>query len=105
MSNNFVNSANSADSFALSHSLLRSIQVSPLPIGPGGKNPVKSQMNQINNQLTMLNAQVAANAKYDPPVPQHITKAVIKESFTVEVVPSMLFVVGGLFIVYGLVIK
>ncbi len=94
-----------ADSAIQSHSLIRSIQVSPLPIGPGGKNPVKTQMNQINNQLTMLNAQAAINTKYDPPVPQPITKAVTKESFTVEVVPSMLFVIGGLFIVYGLVIK
>jgi hypothetical protein len=87
------------------HNLIRSKQVSPLPIGPGGKNPVKNQMNQTNTQLTMLHAQAIANTKYDPPVPQPITKAVTKEAFTVQLVPQMLFVIGGLFIVYGLVTK
>ena len=90
---------------AYSHSLIRPRQVSPLPIGPGGKNPVKQQMNQTNTQLTMLNAQASANTKYDPPVPQPITKAVTKESFTNQGVHQMIFVVGGLFIVYGLVAK
>ena len=96
---------NLADSAASSHSLIRPRQVSPLPIGPGGKNPVKQQMNQTNTQLTMLNAQASANTKYDPPVPQPITKAVVKESFTNQGVHQMIFVVGGLFIVYGLVAK
>lgn len=90
---------------APSHSLIRAHQVSPLPIGPGGNNPVKSQMNQTNTQLTMLNAQAAANTKYDPPVPQPVTKAVTKEAFTNQIVSPMIFVVGGLFIVYGLVAK
>lgn len=85
--------------------LIRPRQVSPLPIGPGGSNPIKQQMNQINTQLTMLNAQAAANTKYDPPVPKPITKAVTKEGFTVEQIPIMLFVVGSLFIVYGFVAK
>ncbi len=96
---------NDIENSALSHSLIRPRQVSPLPIGPGGKNPVKQQMNQTNTQLTMLNSQAAANTKYDPPVPQPITKAVIKESFTVKELPKMIFVIGGLFIVYGLVAK
>ena len=96
---------NNTENGVTSHSLIRPRQVSPLPVGPGGKNPVKQQMNQTNIQLTMLNAQAAANTKYDPPVPQPITKAVTKESFTVEELPKMLFVIGGLFIVYGLVAK
>jgi hypothetical protein len=90
---------------ASSHSLIRPRQVSPLPVGPGGKNPVKQQMNQTNTQLTMLSAQAAANTKYDPPVPQPVTKAVTKESFTVSDLPKMLYIVGSLFIVYGLVAK
>jgi hypothetical protein len=101
MSNNIADS----DSAPANHPLLKPRQVSPLPIGPGGKNPVKNQMNQTNIQLTMLNAQSAANTKFDPPVPKPVTKAVTKEGFTVEQVPTMLFVVGGLFIVYGLVTK
>jgi hypothetical protein len=87
------------------HSLIRPRQVSPLPVGPGGNNPVKQQMNQTNTQLTMLTAQAAANTKYDPPVPQPITKAVTKESFTVVEIPKVLFIIGSLFIVYGLVAK
>jgi hypothetical protein len=96
-----------ADSTAapVNNHLIRPRQVSPLPIGPGGNNPVKQQMNQTNTQLTMLNAQAAANTKYDPPVPKPITKAVTKEGFTVHQVPTMLFVIGGLFIVYGFVAK
>lgn len=100
MSSNLADSAAPANS-----SLIKPKQVSPLPVGPGGKNPVKNQMNQTNTQITMLNAQAAANTKYDPPVPQPVTKPVTKETFTVESIPSMLFVVGGLFIVYGLVAK
>lgn len=82
----------------------RGQQVSPLPIGPGGSNPVKQQMNQTNTQLAMLTAQATANTKYDPPVPQPIIKAVIKEHFTVNPVNS-LFVIGGLLVVYGIIAK
>jgi hypothetical protein len=99
-------SSNLADSAAPTNtSLIRPKQVSPLPVGPGGNNPVKNQMNQTNTQITMLNAQAAANTKYDPPVPQPITKQVTKETFTVNVMPQMLFVIGGLLIVYGMVAK
>lgn len=84
--------------------LARSRQVSPLPVGPGGNNPVKQQMNQTNTQLAMLTAQATANTKYDPPVPQPVTKQVIKEHFTVNPTNS-LFVIGGLLIVYGLIAK
>jgi hypothetical protein len=88
-----------------SNNLLRSRQVTPLPVGPGGKNPTKTQMNQTNTQLTMMSAQATANTKYDPPTPPPVTKQVTKESFTAESLPNMLFVVGGLFIVYGIVAK
>ena len=88
-------------------SLLRSKQVTPLPIGSGGNNSTKNQMNQMNTQLHMMTAQSTANTKYDPPVPQPITKQVIKESFISDsnTMSSALLVVGGLLIVYGLVSK
>jgi hypothetical protein len=89
---------------APSTSLVRSQQVSPLPIGPGGSNPVKQQMNDTNTKLTMLSAQADANTKYDPPVPQPVTKQVIKENFTANSA-NMIFVIGGLCIVYGLIAK
>lgn len=88
-----------------SNNLLRSRQVTPLPVGPGGNNPTKTQMNQTNTQLTMMSAQATANTKYDPPVPQPVSKQVTKETFTSDSLPNMLFVVGGLFIVYGIVAK
>ena len=89
---------------APSTTLARSRQVSPLPVGPGGSNPIKQQMNETNTKLTMLTAQAEANTKYDPPVPQPITKQVIKENFTVNSA-NMIFVIGGLCIVYGLIAK
>ncbi len=101
MSNNVADST----SAPVNNHLIKPVQVSPLPVGPGGKNPVKTQMNQTNTQLTMLNAQSAANTKYDPPVPQPVTKPVTKENFASGQLHEMLFVVGGLFIVYGLVAK
>ena len=96
-----------ADSTAapVNNHLIRPRQVAPLPVGPGGKNPVKNQMNQTNTQLTMLNAQAAANTKYDPPVPQPVTKAVTKEGFTSEGLPQTLLVIGSLFILYGFFAK
>jgi hypothetical protein len=102
MSNNLADS----DAAPVNQHLIRPRQVSPLPIGPGGNNPVKQQMNQTNTQLTMLNAQAAANTKYDPPVPKPITKAVTKEGFTDSLyVPTMLYIVGSLLIAYGIVAK
>ncbi len=87
--------------------LLRSKQVIPLPVGSGGNNSVKNQMNQMNTQLHMMAAQSTANTKYDPPVPQPITKQVIKEAFSLNTntCSSTLFVIGGLLIVYGFVSK
>jgi hypothetical protein len=94
--------------------LIRSKQVSPLPIGPGGNNPVKSVMNDMNNQLTLMSAQASVNTKYDPPVPQPITKQVITNSVeTFQVInESMIypvsytmFIIGSLLIVYGMIAK
>jgi hypothetical protein len=53
----------------------------------------------------MLTAQAAANTKYDPPVPQPITKQVTKEGFQIENSSNLLYVIGGLCIVYGLIAK
>lgn len=64
MSSSLADNAAPADT-----SLIRSRQVSPLPVGPGGNNPTKRQMNDTNTRLTMLTAQASANTKYDPPVP------------------------------------
>ena len=89
---------------APSTTLIRSRQVSPLPIGPGGDNPIKQQMNDTNTKLTMLTAQAEVDTKYDPPVPQPITKQVIKENFTANSA-NMIFVIAGLCIVYGLIAK
>lgn len=95
-----------ADSAApINNHLIRSKQVTPLPIGPGGNNHVKNQMNQTNTQLTMLHAQAIANTKYDPSVPQPITQPVTKETFTSNIFHNTLFVVGGLLIVYSFVVK
>lgn len=99
-------STNLADSAAPSdNSLIRSRQVSPLPVGPGGKDQTKKQLNDMNTQLTMLTAQSTANTKYDPQPPKPVTTQVVKEAFTSQNISSMLFVVGGLFIVYGFVAK
>lgn len=89
------------------NNVLRSKQVAPLPIGPGGKNPIKSQMNQTNTQLTMLTSQATANTKYDPPVPKPITKQVTVEKFCSNSAPAapLIAIIGGLLIVYGLVAK
>ena len=95
-----------ADSAApADNNLIRSRQVTPLPVGPGGSDQTKKHMNEMNTRLTMLTAQATANTKFDPKVPQPITKQVIKENFTVTATPTMLFVVGGLLVVYGLVAK
>jgi hypothetical protein len=96
----FINNVTPAEPY-----LRKSKQVTPLPIGPGGNNPIKHQMNQTNIQLTMLTAQANANAKYDPPVPQPITKPIIKEKFVNNVGFPTLLVIGGLLIVYGIVAK
>jgi hypothetical protein len=99
-----------ADAAASNMNVLKSKQVAPLPIGPGGANQTKQQMNQTNTQLTMLASQAAANTLYDPPVPKPITKQVVQpfcsgSNSPVPSVPSIIFVVGGLMIVYAIVSK
>jgi hypothetical protein len=91
----------------INNNVLRSKQVAPLPIGPGGKNQIKNQMNETNTQLTMLTSQAIANTKYDPPVPKPITKQVTIEKFCSDSssTASIIAVIGGLFIVYGIVAK
>jgi hypothetical protein len=87
--------------------LIKPRQVSPLPVGPGGKNQLKQQLNDTNVQLAMLTAQATANTKYDPPVPKPVTKQVTLETFCSRstTTPVMLGVAGILFIVYGLIAK
>jgi hypothetical protein len=84
---------------------LKSRQVSPLPIGPGGNDPTKREMNETNTQLTMLTAQANANTKYDPPVPEPVTKPVTIEGFCSGPGYTSLITIAGLLIVYGLVAK
>lgn len=86
--------------------LLKRKQVSPLPVGPGGKNTIKTQLNQTNTQLTMMMAQATADTKYDPQTPKPVTSQVIIEKFTdSSSISKMLFVVGGLFLIFGFVAK
>jgi hypothetical protein len=88
------------------NNLLKRKQVSPLPVGPGGKNTTKTQLNQTNTQLTMMMAQATADTKYDPKPPQPISSQVIIEKFTNNnSIPNVLFIIGGLFIVYAFVSK
>lgn len=90
------------------NNLLRSVQVSPLPIGSGGGNSTKQQLNDINVSLTAMMAQSNADQKYDPPVPKPITEQTITEQFCSmnDVNPSsIIIVVGVLFIVYGIYAK
>jgi hypothetical protein len=84
---------------------LKSKQVSPLPIGPGGNNTTKQQMNDNNTKLTMLMTQANANTKYDPPVPQPVSKAVTIEHFCSGPAIPSLMAIGGLLIVYSIVAK
>lgn len=85
---------------------IRSQQVSPLPIGPGGNNSVKNQLNSLNTTLTMTEAQSGADTRFDPPVPQPITAPSVKESFcTSSSTYTIIGTIGILCIVYGLVSK
>ncbi len=87
--------------------VLKSKQVAPLPIGPGGKNATKNQMNETNTQLAMLASQATANTLYDPPVPKPVTKQLVQPfcSGPTDPFPSMVLVLAGVLIVYGIVSK
>jgi hypothetical protein len=87
--------------------LLQRKQVAPLPIGPGGKNATKQQMNDTNTQLTMLSAQATANTMFDPPPPPPVSKQVVSGfcSGPDTTVPELLVMVGIVMIVYGALAK
>lgn len=87
--------------------VLKSKQVAPLPIGPGGKNAIKNQMNETNTQLSLLSAQATANTLYDPPVPKPVTKQLVQPfcSGSNDPIPSILIVIAGIMIVYGAISK
>jgi len=90
------------------HQIL-SRQVAPLPIGSGGNNATKQQLNSINTNLTMMTSQATADTKYDPPVPNHITKPSTIENFessqSIKAVGVMTAVLGSLIIIYSIVAK
>jgi len=84
-------------------------QVAPLPIGPGGNNSTKIQMNNTNTQLTMMAAQINADKKFDPPVPKPVTSQIV-QGFCSQVpalheadLPMILSMIGSICIIYGVV--
>ena len=86
--------------------VLQSKQVSPLPIGPGGNNALKNQMNDTNTKLTMLTTQADANTVYDPPVPKPLTEQKIEPFCSSgDSIASLVAAIGCLMIVYGFAAK
>jgi len=86
--------------------LIRSSQVNPLPIGPGGNNEIKQKLNSLNVSLTMAEGQATADTRFDPPPPEPITKPSIKEAFcTTSSISVIIGSIGILCIVYGIVTK
>jgi hypothetical protein len=88
--------------------LLKSKQVSPLPIGPGGNSDIKNQMNNTNTQLTLLSAQATANTMYDPPAPKPVTEQLIQgfcSSSDPPALPQWIMAAGIILIVYGVLAK
>jgi hypothetical protein len=86
---------------------IKARQVSPLPIGSGGNNTTKQQLNATNASLTMLMTQAMADTKYDPPVPKHITTPITVEHFTSssQSLATILGILGIFFIVNSFVNK
>ena len=81
-------------------------QVAPLPIGSGGSNATKQQLNATNTMLAMMTSQAAADTKYDPPVPKHITTPATIENFVSckqKNLATVITVIGSLIILYGFV--
>jgi len=88
--------------------MIRSKQVAPLPIGSGGSSTIKNHMNDMNTQLTMMASQATVDTKYDPPPPKHMSEQVIRSGFCSQSqlsLPDAIGLVGGLFIVYGIIAK
>ena len=78
-----------------------------MPIGSGGSNETKRQLNQINTSLSMLSAQAVADQKYDPAPPVPVIPAKIKEGFRAPFVPQAnvyrgMMAIGVGCILYGL---
>ena len=83
------------------------ISVKPLPIGSGGSNTTKQEMNDMNVQLATMDADSCASSKFDPSVPVPIVPAQIIQHFQSGQMNTSysLAVIGGLCIVYGLIAK
>ena len=91
---------------------IKNVQVTPLPIGSGGGNATKQEMNNMNTSLTLLSAQSSVDAKYDPPPPKPVKEAVITKagfidyesfSYNTDITPAHLIgTIGILFILYGI---
>jgi hypothetical protein len=87
---------------------IKARQVLPLPIGSGGNNTTKKQLNDTNTSLSMMMSQSTADTKYDPAVPKHITTPTTIEHFVADKdyrISYVLSVIGVLLIVYGIVHK
>jgi hypothetical protein len=87
---------------------IKARQVAPLPIGSGGNNATKQQLNATNNTLAMMTSQAAADTKFDPPVPKHVTTPSTVENFcstNMQSLSTIVGVIGGLLIIYSLVSK
>jgi hypothetical protein len=85
---------------------IKQIQVSPLPLGSGGKNKTIQALHDTNTTLTMLQAQSNTDTKFDPPVPKHSTNQVIKEHFTDnDDISKIIAVIGLLLVAYGICAK
>jgi hypothetical protein len=83
--------------------------VTTLPIGSGGGSTSKTAINNINTNLTMMNAQSGADSQFDPPPPQSTTEPKIIQTFcsgpSSPIDLRILMVVGGLLVVYGIIAK
>ena len=92
-------------------SVIQPKQVTPLPIGPGGNNSIKNQMNDTNTQLAMMSVQINADKKFDPPVPKSVTKQVVQGFCSGEAalgmndMPVVLSIIGSICIVYVMIAK
>ena len=88
-----------------------SAQVSALPIGSGGSNETKKQLNDIHTNLTMMSVQSVADQKYDPETPPPVKPSVIKEAFcsldplSPSTLSPVVAVVGLSLVLYGLFSK
>jgi hypothetical protein len=91
-----------------SNQQVRPLQVKPLALGgSGSQTRVGKELDKHNLNLTMQLAQVQADTKYDPTVPNRPTNATFVEQFESgsEPISKVLAVSGILLIVFGLVLK